>query len=133
MSTDQVIPGKVSSVPPEAVLDEDLGFPNAPGPAVSRSTSEERGRRAKVIADRVAHLEQIPTADLSTAAPRRLSVVAIEVSGADFLGGERLQAPGSVNDPRHLSSKTHGTQQRGQSTGCRCDEGAMNRRAPGNS
>jgi hypothetical protein len=98
MSTNRLIPEAVNLVPPEIVLDE-RKRPRAP-----RLTADERRARAKLIADHVAHLEQIPTADLSDATMQRLSLLAIEVSSPDALGGEPLEMLGIDPSIDHLRS-----------------------------
>jgi len=106
MSTDRLIPAEVDLVPQTTVLDEELGSIDSRLPRAPRLTPEERGMRTKVVAEHVARLEQIPTADLSTAALRRLTLFAIEISSVDPLGGEQLQVLGSGNDPGAEPSKT---------------------------
>jgi hypothetical protein len=86
-----------------------LGSMDARRPEVPRLTPEELDLCTNVIAEHVAHLEQIPTADLSTAALRRLTLVAIEVSGADPLGGEQLHTLGSEHHPAAEPSTTRST------------------------
>jgi hypothetical protein len=109
MSTDRSILTEVDLVPPERVLDEEFGSMDSLRPETPRLTPEEREVCATLIAEHVAHLEQIPTADLSTAALRRLTLVAIEVSGADPLGGEQLHTLGSEHDPgTELSNPSRG-------------------------
>jgi hypothetical protein len=122
MSTDRLIPPEVEILPPEAVLDEAPDSLGAPRQIALPLTPEERGMLTKVIAEHVANLERIPTADLSTAALRRLTLVAIEVSGADPLGGEPPHTLGSGNDPGLGPSKRTGTRRRSKSTGLRTGE-----------
>jgi hypothetical protein len=106
MSADRLIPAAVDLVSPAAALHEELGSMNTRRPKAPRLTPEERGMCAEAIAEHVAHLEQIPTDDLSTAALRRLTLVAIEVSGADPLGGEQRQLLGSELDAGPEPSET---------------------------
>jgi hypothetical protein len=95
MPTDRLVPRQVDLVPPKIVLGEEPSSMDARRPEMPRLTPEERGICTKMIAQHVAHLEQIPTADLSAAALRRLTLVAIELLGADPLGGEKLPILGN--------------------------------------
>jgi hypothetical protein len=91
MSSGRLIPAEVDSGAPEPLLDEELGslrHTNTGAPRAPRLSPEERGRCAKAVAEHIAHLERIPTAELSTEVLRRLTLVAIEVSGADPPAGE---------------------------------------------
>src|SRR5580658_6342828 len=100
MSTGGRSPAEVGYVLPRGVLEDERGSLGAPRVVAPRPTSQKQGMRAKVVAEHVALLEQIPTAYLSTAALRRLTLVAIEVSAADPLRGGRLQSLGSDHAPR---------------------------------
>jgi hypothetical protein len=117
MSPDRMIPERVDLVLTEMVLDEEPSSMDPRQPKATGLTREERDIRAKVVSDHVAHLEQIPTADLSTAAMRRLTLVAIAVLGADPLGGQQTQTLGSEHHPVPEVYKSRSTRRRSESVG----------------
>jgi hypothetical protein len=76
MSTDRLIA-------PETAQSGDRRDEGARRPKKRGLTSEERASRREVVAGYVAHLEEIPTADLSADALQRLTLLASEVWGSN--------------------------------------------------
>src|SRR5580658_6096563 len=113
MSTDRFTPAEIDLVPPETALQGNLISDAAQRPKL-RLTAEERLLRAQVIADYGAHLEQVPTTELPEEALKRLTLLAIEISGSDPLGGEREETLGAAHDSSRDRAKTRTTPRRNQ-------------------
>jgi hypothetical protein len=105
MSTDRLTPPEVDLDPPATALQGSL-IGDAQRSKKLRLTAEDRLLRAEAIAGYGAHLEQLPTAELPEDALKRLTLLAIEISASDPLGGEREQTLGATDDsPRRPAKK----------------------------
>ena len=82
MSTDRLIA-------PELAQSGDRRDEGARRPKKRGPTSGERTSRREVVAGYMAHLEEIPTTDLSVEALQRLTLLAREVSGTNSPASEQ--------------------------------------------